>query len=379
LTRHGLATIADCEDFISGCRFMGTGGGGGADWGLSMLASAIDEGLALEWTDLADIPDDAWTCTAFGMGSIAPQDDSTTRAIEALGLTDKLGYGAMAQAVRELAAHTGKPISVIVPSELGAGNTPAPLVSAARLGITCVDGDYAGRAIPDEMQGTPYLYGKSSDPLASVDHWGNVVILKEAANPFMLERIGKMLSVAAYGSTYQAATLLPATEMKEIVVPGTLTRSLELGQAMRRARDAGADPIAAAIQQTGGHLLFEGRVTGKDWEDRDGYMFGTTTIEGSGRFAGHTLAVWFKNENHVSWLDGAPWVCSPDLVVIADRRTGEGFTNTLVDAGDEVAVVGIRGLEGFRSERGLGCAGPRYFGFDIDYRPIEDLLDRIPG
>jgi hypothetical protein len=227
------------------------------------------------------------------------------------------------------------------------------------------------------MQGTPYLYGKTSHPLASVDHWGDVVILKEATNPFMLERIGKLLSVAAYGSTYQAATLLPATEMKEIVVPGTLTRSLELGRAMRRAREAGADPIAAAAEKTGGYLLFEGRVTGKDWEDRDGYMFGTTSVEGSGRFAGHTLQVWFKNENHVSWLDGTPWVCSPDLVVIADRKTGEGFTNTLIDAGDEVAVVGVRGLEGFRSERGLGCAGPRYFGFDIDYRPIEELLGRV--
>ena len=379
MARHTLSTVQDCEDFISGCMFMGTGGGGDVEWGLDMLTSALADGLRLEWTDIADIPDDAWTCTAYGMGSIAPQDESARKAITALGLTNRFGHDAMAQAVRELAAHAGKPISAIVPSELGAGNTPAPLVTAMRLGVACVDGDYAGRAIPDEMQGTPYLNGKTSHPLASVDPWGDIVVLKEAANPFMLERIGKMLSVAAHGHCYQAATLLPATEMKAIVVPGTLTRGLALGRAIRQARDAGRDPIAAAIEQTGGHLLFEGRVSRKDWEDRDGYMFGTTTIEGSDRFAGHTLRVWFKNENHVSWLDEQPWVGSPDLIVIADRRTGEGITNTLVDAGREVAVVGIRGLEAFRSERGLGCAGPRYFGFDIDYRPIEELLGRVPA
>jgi hypothetical protein len=377
LARHALRTIQDCQDFISGCLFMGTGGGGGIDWGLGMLKSALADGLPLEWTDLADVPDDALTCTAYGMGSIAPKGDETARAIEALGLTDRLGDAAMAEAVRELGTYIGRPISVIVPSELGAGNTPAPLVTAMRLGVTCVDGDYAGRAIPDEMQGMPYLAGKDSHPMASVDHWGDIVIVKETANPFMFERIGKMLSVAAHGSCFQAATLLPAAEMKEIVVPGTLTRSFTLGRAIRAARESGADPIAAAIEATGGHRLFEGRVTKKDWEDRDGYMFGTTSIEGSGRFAGHTMEVWFKNENHVSWLDGTPWICSPDLVVIADRKTGEGFTNTLIDAGDEVAVVGIRGLEAFRSERGLGCAGPRYFGFDIDYRPIEELLDRV--
>ncbi len=377
MARHALTTLQDCHDFISGCLFMGTGGGGGIEWGLGMLEGALADGLTLEWTDLEDIPDDVMTCTAYGMGSIAPKGEETTRAIEALGLADRLGDDAMTTAVRELGEYIGSPIGVVVPAELGAGNTPAPLVTAMRLGVICVDGDYAGRAIPDEMQGMPYLAGKTSHPMASVDRWGDVVIVKEAANPFMFERIGKMLSIAAHGSCYQAATLLLASEMKEIVVPGTLTTSLALGRSIREAREAGEDPIAAAIDATGGHLLFEGRVTAKDWEDRDGYMFGTTTIEGNGRSAGHTLKVWFKNENHVTWLDDEPWICSPDLVTIADRTTGEGFTNTLIDAGAEVAVVGIRGLEAFRSERGLSCAGPRYFGFDIDYRPIEELLGRV--
>ena len=46
-----------------------------------------------------------------------------------------------------------------------------------------------------------------------------------------------------------------------------------------------------------------------------------------------------------------------------------------VNAG--MAVIGLKGLESFRSQKGLGCAGPRYFGFDIDYVPIEELIKRI--
>jgi DUF917 family protein len=190
----------------------------------------------------------------------------------------------------------------------------------------------------------------------------------------MLERIGKLLSVAAYGMTSMAATLLSGREMKEIVVPGTLTKCLELGQAIRRAQEQGEDPVQAAIEYTTGWLLFEGEVTGKDWEDREGYMFGTTHIKGTGGYEGRTLDVWFKNENHVSWLDGKPFVCSPDLVTIVERETGEGITNTLMNAGRRVAVVGIKGLEAFRSKRGLAAAGPRYFGFDIDYVPIEEQM-----
>jgi hypothetical protein len=353
---------------------MGTGGGGGVEWGTEMLVAALDEGLSIEWVDISEIPDDAWTCTPYGMGSIAPPSPETQATIARLGLVDKLGHRAMETAVQELGKYTGVEIGAIVPAELGAGNTPAPLITGVRLGIPVVDGDYAGRAIPEEMQGTPYLYNKDSYPLASVDRWGNVIILKEACSPHMLERIGKMMAVAAFGMCNIAATLLSGSEMKEVIVPGTLTKCLNLGRTIRQAREQGDDPIQAAIEHTGGWLLFEGEVTSKDWEDRDGYMFGTTHIKGSGDYTGHTLDVWFENENHVSWLDGESYVCSPDLVTIVDRETGEGFTNTVIDAGHRVAVVGVKGLEAFRSERGLAAAGPRYFGFDIDYVPIEKLV-----
>jgi DUF917 family protein len=373
---HGkLENLQDCEDFVRGCLFMGTGGGGRVEWGMGMLKAALGAGTPLEWVDVDDIPDDAWTVTPYGMGSIAPVSQQTLDEIERLGLKDKYGDRSMEEAVKELGEYLGQPIGCLVAGELGAGNTPAPLVTGARLGIPVVDGDYAGRAIPDEMQGTPFLYGKHSWPFASVDKWGNVAIVKYTVNPHMLERLGKMLAVAAYGGTTMAATPLPASEMKEILVRGTLTKCLALGRAMRRALENGRDPLDAAIESTGGWRLFEGIVTGKDWEDRGGYMFGTTHMRGTGDYEGQTLDVWFKNENHVSWLNGKPWVCSPDLITLAHPEGGEGTSNTLIKEGDHLVAIGNRGLEAFRTEFGLDkAAGPRYFGFDIDYVPIEDLM-----
>jgi DUF917 family protein len=342
---------------------------------MNMLRDALADGVPLEWVDVEDIPDDVWTVTAYSMGSIAPLTQETLDEMQRVKLVDKFGRRSMEEAIKELEKQLDGSIGCIVAAELGAGNTPAPLVSGARLGIPVVDGDYAGRAIPDEMQGTPYLYGKKSWPFASVDRWGNVAIVKYTVNPHMLERIGKMLSVAAYDGTTIAATPLPGNEMKQILVRGTLTRSLELGRAMRQAREKGEDPIEAAIAVTGGWRLFEGVVTRKEWEDRDGYMFGTTYVDGTGDFAGQALAVWFKNENHVAWLNGEPWICSPDLVTLAYKESGLGTTNTLIKEGDEIVAVGIKGLEEFRTEFGLDEAcGPRYFGFDIDYVPIEELM-----
>lgn len=370
-----LETLQDCQDFVEGCLFMGTGGGGSVEWGMNMLKDAIADGVPLEWVDAEDIPDNVWTVTPYGMGSIAPLAPETVAEMERVGLLDKYGDRSMEQAIKELEKHLGKRIGCVVAAELGAGNTPAPLVSGARLGISVVDGDYSGRAIPDEMQSTPFLHGKKSWPFASVDKWGNVVIVKYTINPYMLERIGKMLAVAAYDGTTIAATPLPAAEMKEVLIRGTLTTSFKLGRAMRQARERGEDPIDTAVALTGGWRLFEGIVTKKDWEDRDGYMFGTTHLSGTGEYEGQTLAVWFKNENHVSWLDSQPWICSPDLVTLVYKESGLGTTNTLIKEGDEIVAVGIKGLESFRTEFGLNeAAGPRYFGFDIDYVPIEELM-----
>lgn len=376
MPRQRLSTMQDCEDLIRGSMFMGTGGGGSPDWGSGVFTAALEQGLDVGWVDVEDIPDDAWTITTYGMGSIAPMSQETQEEIDRLGLVDMHGHGDMDEAVREMQEYAQVKIGAIVPPELGAGNTPAPLVTGARLGIPVVDGDYAGRAIPEEIQGTPNLHGKRGWPFTTVDRWGNVCIVKEACDIHMMERIGKMLSVAAYEGCSIAAYLLSGEEMKQVVVRNTLSRCLELGRAIRQARERGGDPVMAGVECTAGWLLFEGEVVKKEWEDRLGYMIGTTYIEGKGEYEGRSFRVWFKNENHVSWLDDEPFVTSPDLVVIVDRRSGEGMTNTLLEVGQQVAVIGARGLEAFRSQKGLGYAGPRYFGFDIDYVPIEETMQR---
>ncbi len=39
-----------------------------------------------------------------------------------------------------------------------------------------------------------------------------------------------------------------------------------------------------------------------------------------------------------------------------------------------MVAIGMKGLDGFRSEMGLSLAGTKHFGFDIDYVPIEELM-----
>lgn len=378
MAKHYLKTETDCADFLTGLKLMGTGGGGSPASGMEMLSGALADGLELSWVDAADLPDDVFSCTTYGSGSISEETPSTLAEINALaeklGIPNKYGYHAPDAAVQALADYAGVKVGAIVPVELGASNTPAPLITAARMGIPLVDGDYSGRAVPQDMQTTYFLKGIPTHPAAIVDWWGNVIILKETANTEMGERIGKMLSVASHGVVYFASMLLSAKDTRDTVVPGTLTLCYDLGRAVRLAREAGNDPLQEAVNILDGWLLFRGEVTGKDWEDKEGVMVGTTHIKGGGEYEGHQMDVWFLNENHIAWLDGQPYVFSPDLIILADPRSGEAYTNTEIKTGDPVAVLGAKGYPLFRSELGLKYFGPRFWGYDYDYTPMEDVM-----
>jgi hypothetical protein len=369
-----LRTHEDCEDLLEGALWMGTGGGGSFQEGINLLGEVINEGLSPAWVDMEGIADDIWTVTVGLHGSIAPLTPEILEEIQSQGLTEASDEWYLIKAVKELGVSLGYEFGCIVPAELGPDSVAIPLAVGARLGIPVVDGDYIGRAVPEETQSTYCLYGKNSHLFAGADRWGNIMFVKNAVNTHALERMAKMLAIASYGDIAVATTPLISEEMKQILVPGTLTQCLKIGRAIRQARRNDNDPIEKVLDTIGGWRLLDGKVVKLETEDRDGYYFGTAYLEGQGKYQGQNLKVWFKNENQVTWLNGKPWVCSPDLVSLVYQKNGRGIYNAELKEGDEVVAIGIKGLEAFRTEAGLKLAGPRHFGFDIDYTPIEDLL-----
>ena len=94
------------------------------------------------------------------------------------------------------------------------------------------------------------------------------------------------------------------------------------------------------------------------------------------RYAGHTYKVFVKNENIVSWLDGKPDVMSPDLICNLDPKTGDtvfGQGLGAYPAEGENAMIAIPASPLWRTPRGVEVLGPRHFGFDFDYIPLEEL------
>jgi DUF917 family protein len=367
-----ITTATEVEDFLRGVNFMSASGGGDPVVERGQLLADLEAGREVGWVPLSYFaPDDLLFCTCYS-GAIAPEvfDDQTDAAAQLGGsvVHDHAFLAAVALLERQLGVTCRGLISV----EIGGINAGAILSAAARLGLPLADADYAGRAIPElhattlELTGTPVL------PFACADRYGNETMILGAASNAWAERIGKHLAQASLGIVACAFAAMPASRAAEIAVHGTLSESLALGRAIR---EASGDPVEAAVQALDGWLLFRGTVTGRNWEN-NGYMEGRHVLEGTGEFAGHNLEVWFRNENHVTWLDGEPWVASPDLIEFCDAETAEPLVNTDLEIGQPLAVVGMRRRPAFDSPAGLRVLGPEHFGFDLPFRGIEELVAR---
>jgi DUF917 family protein len=379
-----LRTEQDVEDLLRGLVLLGTGGGGHPRVGRRYLMRHVQAGQPMRLTDISEVPDDAWTCCVFGMGSVAPHPPLSEVERARLGYVEAPVEYPMVEAVRELAEYTGREIQALVSFEPGAVATACPLDVATRMDILMVDADYCGRAVPKLSQTMPALAGHTLWPAAICDTWGNRLVLKHAPSSEVAETLGKTISVVtkrpdAFAICAHAGFLLPAREMKQMAIPGTLSRAYTVGAAVRAARQANCDPVGAAASALDGWVLFEGTIVRWEWESRDGYMFGTNDIKGEGRFAGHSMKIWLQNENHVAWLDDAPYVTSPDMIMVINAETGEPCVNTDLADGLRVGVLGAQAAMAYRTPAGLAAMGPTHYGYDIPYRAIEAVLGPSQG
>lgn len=368
-----ISSIEEAEDLVHGCCFMGTGGGGGPKIGLDLLRKTLEEGQEIKLTDPGNLPDDAWICTGAFVGSIAPPSEEMMALKEKLGLYRQVEHE-IVRAVKELESYVGIRISAIAACELGGLNTPAPISAAVALGIPALDGDYAGRAIPASVHLKISIAGKNIWPRAFCDLAGNTVLIKQASSHAMMERIQKYLSMTTIGLIGGAGHLLKGKEMKRLINHGSISRCCRIGRLLREVRHSEADTAAFIAEQLDGWVLFKGVVEEKPWESKDGYMIGHYTMKGMDDFSGHRFKVWFQNENMITWRDEKPYVTCPDIISVIDLNTGLPPTNDMIKPGDRLAIIGLKAVEFYRQPAGLKVLGPAYFGFDIPYRPIEEIV-----
>lgn len=286
----------------------------------------------------------------------------------------------MVLAVKALSTYLGKKFQGVVRSEAGGATVDALMVANA-LDVPVVDGCMSGRAVPDMQQSTTFINGLSGAPAALVTRWGDTIIIEKAVDDYRLEDLARTIAVASGGGVSLASNVLSGAEIKRAIIPGAFSQAILYGRTVREAREQGKDPIAALLKVSSGYKMFQGRVTKSEIKGERGFNWGDIEIQGTGPYVGHTYKVFLKNENIVAWLDGKPDAMAPDFISNLDPATGDALSGQGLGAypmNAAVVMVGIPASPLWRTPKGIEVFGPRVFGFDFDYLPLEELQKNRP-
>jgi DUF917 family protein len=290
--------------------------------------------------------------------------------------SERPGPGWREMAEDRLRQALGREATAYMPFEIGP-RVYQTVLDAASKGKPAVDADGAGyRAVPEVSLSPLNVTEARIGPVVLATGWGDLMLIEKVLNWQRLEDISRHVAVASGGGVSGMMAFSGET-IRAGAVAGTISKAQSVGRAIRAARDAGRDPVAAAAEAAGGYVLFRGRVLAQLNEEKGAFIWGDERLEGTGDFAGHSFRIWYKNENHMSWLDGRPYVMSPDAVTVLDAETGQGLSNFAGGDwfwGREVGVIGVPCAPIWRTERGLRIFHPWRWGFACDYRPIEEVV-----
>jgi hypothetical protein len=358
----------DLYDILYGCTILGTGGGGSLQKGLALIDDALQKGKQFRLVDFAEVPDDAWIATPYICGSVSP----STPELEAqyAGLP-KLDEPEPYLAYRALEAYFGREFYGVISTELGGGNTAEALYVAALLDRYIIDADPAGRSVPELQHSTYCIYDLPIYPLACANQFGDVAVLPKVVNDLRAEALVRAMAVVSKNRIGVADHPAQAKQLRGAVITGAISRAWEIGKTFRAAKESGLSAAAQIALTAGGFLLFKGVVTRHAFDTIEGFTIGEIYLSGEGEFSGSDYHIWFKNENIVSWRDGKVDVTVPDLICVFDEEANEPVLNPYCREGMSVTVIGLPAPAQWRTPRGLELFGPRHFGFDVEYQPIE--------
>lgn len=347
----------DLEDMSVGGAVLGTGGGGDPYIGKLMAQQAIKKYGPVNLINVDALPDDALVVPVSMMGAPTvmtekiPQGDELINAFKAL---EKL---------------LNRKIDAVLCCEAGGVNSMVPFAIAAQAGLPLIDGDGMGRAFPELQMVTFTMHSVSATPMVLCDDKGNSLTLDTISN-LWTEKLARVATVEMGGSALLAFYPMTGAQAKASTVRGTLSLCGEIGQTLKAARSAHVDPVKALAQKLGAEVLFNGRVTDIDRRTIGGFARGSAHFTGLEEYHGQTFKLDFQNEFLIAERNGELIITTPELITVVEADSGNPVTTDALRYGLRLVALAIPCDPQWKTPAGIELAGPRYFGYDVDFKPF---------
>lgn len=350
-------TLDDLDDMVLGATLLGTGGGGDPYIARLMVRQAMEDFGSVTIVDPAELDPDGLVLTVAVIG--APTV-----------IVEKVPAGTEFTAcVKALASYLGKQPVALMPIEVGGMNTLIPLAVAAELGLPVIDADSMRRAFPQIEMTVFTLAGIPASPMSVADEKGNVVVFETTSNQ-VAERLARtsvmQLGMANGISCYP----MTAGQIGAHGIQGSMSYCVELGSKLAAVQRGEQDAFDAFLSFAEARMIFSGKIIDIDRRTTEGFARGTVVLEALGD-PSRTLRVEIQNELLIAFEDGAAVITTPDLICFLDYENAQPITTETLAYGQRVNVIGMPCAPEWHQPGMLELVGPRAFGYDVEYVPLE--------
>jgi DUF917 family protein len=340
-----------------GCAVLGAGGGGDPYIGMMQALQATEDFGPVALVDLDELPDDKLVMPCGMIGAPTVIIEKTLNGDEGSRLREHLEF------------MTGRKVAALMPAEIGGSNGLTPIAWAARMGLPVLDADGMGRAFPEIPQVAMHLAGISPSPAVMTDERGNLVLFRTISGQWM-ERLERAAAAEFGGAASSTEFSLTAAQARSATVRGSVSLAIRIGEAITRAA---GDPVAGLIAEIGAFRLVSGKISDVERHTTSGFVRGSVVIDGLGADAGRLIRLELQNENLVALERGRVLASVPDLITVLDAETADAIATERIRYGQRVTVIAFPCDPVWRTEKGIAATGPRAFGYDFDYLPVEGL------
>lgn len=357
-----LLTIEDLENLGIGSAVLGSGGGGDPAYVYLMAKYLMEQYGPVKVISLEELEKTDYIIPLSIMG--AP-----------LINMERLLSGSEIEILLEtIEKKLQKKPTVLMAGEIGGANAFTPLLAAAKLGLPILDADMLGRAFPELQMSSCNLKNLNCAPAVIVDCLQNSVVI-ETPCPNTLEKFARALTVSMGSSSAIGFYFMNGVEIQDAVIPNTLTHALRLGAAIKSAREKGFDPIQQLIDASEGVLLGKGTIIDIEQNVEKGFLQGAVTILDHSE----KIELFYQNEYLLARRGAEILATTPDILVLLEETSGTPLTSEMLRYGLQVCLVAIPSPEIWQTNEGLRLVGPRSFGYDIEYRPVNQLIVERPS
>ena len=346
-------SLDNLDELSIGSAILGSGGGGDPTYPFWMARYEVEKRGSVSLMSLSELkPDDLIVPIGF-IGAPLAETEKFSSGREFIILLDILEK------------YLGKKINVLMPFEIGGGNAFTPLMIGAQLGYPVLDADTMGRAFPESQMSTYSLF--NIDPSAFItDCLGNTTAIV-AQNGYSLEKIARQITVAM--GSIAAFSLYPISgeQAQTCTVPKSISKALAIGKAYLEAKKAGKDPLQSMLNLFKGTCIGSGKIIDINRVISKGFLNGTVIIQNKHE----RIELAFQNEYLVAKFNGKIVATTPDILMLLEQETGTPITSESLRYGLRVNLVAFPAPPMWATPAGLKLVGPRYFGYEVDYQPIN--------